>query len=164
MPEGYQLSPGKQNVQLMGSRVSDGYFETMATPIFEGRGFRVTDTASSARVAVVNETFARHYWPGQDPVGKRFRLNDSNGQFVEIVGVARNSKYVSVTESPNEFVYLPHVQNPSSRMVLMVETAAGPRTSRRPCARWSAGWTPTCPFSPPGPCKSFTRCGPSVPT
>jgi predicted permease len=124
-PEGYQLPPGKQNVQVMGSRVSDGYFETMETPIIEGRGFRVTDTDSSLHVAVVNESFARHYWPGQNAVGKRFRLNDRNGRLVEIVGVARNSKYLSITESPNEFVYLPHVQNPSSRMVLMVETAAG---------------------------------------
>jgi macrolide transport system ATP-binding/permease protein len=125
VPEGYQLPPAKQSLQVMCSRVSDGYFETMDTPIIEGRGFRVTDTASSPRVAVVNETFARHYWPGQTPVGRRFRLNDLSGRFVEIVGVARNSKYLSITESPNEFVYLPHVQNPSPRMVLMVATAAG---------------------------------------
>jgi predicted permease len=125
VPEGYQLPPGKQHVQAMGSRVSEGYFETMDTPLIEGRGFRVTDTASSPRVAVVNETLARHYWPGQNPVGKRFRLNDRNGRFIEIVGVARNSKYISLTESPTEFVYLPHGQNPSPRMVLMVETAAG---------------------------------------
>jgi predicted permease len=124
VPEGYQLPPGKQHVQAMGSRVSEGYFETMDTPLIEGRGFRVTDTASSPRVAVVNETLARHYWPGQNPVGKRFHLNDRNGRFIEIVGVARDSKYISLTESPTEFVYLPELQNPSPRMVLMVETAA----------------------------------------
>ncbi len=125
VPEGYELPRAKQNIQAMGSRVSDGYFETMQTPIIEGRGFRATDTASSPRVAVVNETFAQHYWPAQNPVGKRFRLNDRNGRLVEIVGVARNGKYISLQESPTEFIYLPHLQNPSSRMVLMVETAAG---------------------------------------
>jgi cell division protein FtsX len=76
-------------------------------------------------VVVVNETFAQHYWPAQNPVGKRFRLNDRDGRLVEIVGVARNSKYITLQESPSEFIYLPHLQNPSSRMVLMVETAAG---------------------------------------
>jgi predicted permease len=125
VPEGFELPRGKPNVQVISSRVSEGYFETMQTRIIEGRGFRSTDTSSSPRVAVVNETFAQHYWPAQNPVGKHFRLNDRNGRLVEIVGVARNSKYISLQESPNEFVYLPHLQNPSSRMVLMVETAAG---------------------------------------
>jgi macrolide transport system ATP-binding/permease protein len=146
VPEGYQLPPGKQNVQLIGSRVSEGYFETMDTPIVEGRGFRVTDTASSARVAVVNETFARHYWPGQNPVGKSFRLNDRNGRFVEIVGVARDSKYLSITESPNEFVYLPQAQNPSSRMVLMVETAAGAADLAAPLRKLVGGLDPDMPI------------------
>ena len=124
LPEGYQLPPGKQNIPAMSSRVSDSYFETIRTPVIDGRGFRVTDTASSPRVAVVNETLAQHYWPGKSPVGKRFRMNDRSGPFVEIVGVARNSKYISLQEAPTEFVYLPYVQNPTPRMVLMVETAA----------------------------------------
>ena len=125
VPEGYQLPSGKQNVQAMGSRVSDSYFETMQTPLLEGRGFRVTDSASSPRVAVVNETLARHYWPGQNPVGKRFRLNDRNGPWVEIVGLAKDSIYISLQEGRSEFVYLPDLQNPAVRMVLLVETAAG---------------------------------------
>jgi predicted permease len=125
VPEGYQLPPDKQNVQVMSSRVSDGYFETMGTSLIEGRGFRVTDTASSPRVAVVNETIARHYWAAQSPIGKRFRLNDRNSPFVEIVGVARNSKYINFEEGPTEMVYLPQTQNPAPRMALMVETVAG---------------------------------------
>jgi predicted permease len=125
VPEGYQLPPGKQNVQVMSSRVSDGYLETMGTPVIEGRSFRVTDTASSPRVAVVNEALARHYWPGQNPVGKRFRLNDRNGPFVEIIGLAKDSKYITLQEARTEFLYLPHVQHPSPQMMLMVETAGG---------------------------------------
>jgi macrolide transport system ATP-binding/permease protein len=145
VPEGYQLPPGKQNIQVISSRVSDGYFETMLTPVIEGRGFRVTDTASSPRVAVVNETFARHYWPGQSPIGKRLRLNDRNSQFTEIVGVARDSRYISLQESPSEFVYLPHVQHPSPRMVLMVETAAGAADLTEPLRKIVAGVDPDMP-------------------
>jgi predicted permease len=125
VPDGYQLPAGKQFVQVMGSRVSDGYFETMGTSIVQGRGFRVTDTATSPRVAVVNETFARHYWPAQNPIGKRFRLNDRNGRFVEIVGVSKDNAYISLQEAPTEFIYLPHFQNPSPRMALMINTATG---------------------------------------
>jgi hypothetical protein len=106
----------------MASRVTDGYFETMRTPIIEGRGFLETDTRSSPRVAVLNETLARHYWAGPSPVGKRFRLNDRSGPLVEIVGIARNSKYINFEEAPTDLIYLPYVQMPPLRMALMVET------------------------------------------
>jgi predicted lysophospholipase L1 biosynthesis ABC-type transport system permease subunit len=77
-------------------------------------------------VAVINEQIAAHYWPGQNPIGKRFRLKDGDAAWIEIVGVAKTSKYVSIVEPPLEFVYFPYVQRPERRMVLMAESAADP--------------------------------------
>ena len=65
----------------------------MGIPILRGRGFLASDTADAPRVAVVNEQFAKHYWPGADAVGKRIRLDSGTGTPVEIVGVAQTIKY-----------------------------------------------------------------------
>jgi macrolide transport system ATP-binding/permease protein len=102
--------------------VDEHYFETLDIKILHGREFSATDTADSARVAVVNETLAQHYWPGQNPLGKRFRLNNAAGPWVEIVGVARNSRYLFIGEPPTDFVYFPYRQHPAQRMILMAQS------------------------------------------
>ena len=86
-----------------------------------GRGFRA-DTASAPKVAVVNETLAAKYWPGQDAIGKRFRLGDAQGPWIEIVGVARTSKYIFISEPPLEYLYLPLAQHPRPHMTLLAES------------------------------------------
>ena len=71
-----------------------------------GRAFRTTDTLDAPRVAIVNDTFARHYWPGLDAVGRRFRLNDEDedededGRWVEIVGVVKTTTTTYFGEAP----------------------------------------------------------------
>jgi hypothetical protein len=94
--------------------------------MISGRGFSATDSADAPKVAVVNEQLAKHYWPGQDPLGKRFRLNDSNGPWVEIVGLAKTSKYIFLAEAPIEFVYMPQKQQPQTRMTLLAESLGDP--------------------------------------
>ena len=66
----------------------------MKMAIIRGRGFTAGDKAGARRVAVVNEEFAKTYWPKQDPIGKRFRLNDSKGPWVEVVGLTRTNRYL----------------------------------------------------------------------
>jgi len=107
--------------------VGDGYFRTADIPILLGRGFLETDTASSPRVAVVNQRFAEAYWPGQNPVGKRFRWAGRK-RLVEVVGLARNSKYNIPIEPSLEFFYLPLSQNFRTQMTLLVATS-GPSDS-----------------------------------
>ena len=92
-------------------------------PIGRGRGFRETDTAAAPRVAVVNQVLAENYWPNRNAIGKRFRLNDGNGPWVEIVGVAKTSKYLWIGEPPTEFLYLPLAQHPQPNMTLVVQSA-----------------------------------------
>ncbi|HEV3332930.1 MAG TPA: ABC transporter permease [Bryobacteraceae bacterium] len=128
VPEGVQ--PGTETVLALSSAVSEGYFETFGIPIIEGRGFIATDRVDSPRVAVVNEQYARKYYPKQSAIGKRFRLNGATGPQIEIVGVAKQSKYAFIVEPTIEFVYLPYVQNPElttiNGMTLLLETAGPP--------------------------------------
>src|SRR4029450_10436576 len=78
------------------------------------------------KVAVVNEQLANHYWPNQDPLGKRFRLDDNNGPCVEIVGVTKTSKYIFLAEAPIEFLYMPYKQRPNPRLTMLVESLGEP--------------------------------------
>ena len=126
IPEGFELPPGQESVTILASVVDEHYFATLGLSILNGRAFRATDAAGAPGVAIVNELAAARYWPGQDPIGKRARLHDSRGPWVEIVGVARNSKYGFLTEPPREFVYLPYRQQSVRPMVLFAATAGDP--------------------------------------
>jgi putative ABC transport system permease protein len=106
--------------------VDEDYFDTIGLPILRGRGFRATDAADTPKVAVVNEVFAQRYWPGQDPIGKRFRVDSTRGPWVEIVGVAKTSKYGFLIEKPIEFVYLPFRQRAPESMFLLVRSLGDP--------------------------------------
>jgi putative ABC transport system permease protein len=93
--------------------VGSGYFETMRIPRVLGRDFSERDTPTSPQVAIVNETFARQVWPGESPLGKRVRVHDSrdpNTPLIEVVGVVRDSKYLTVGEEPRPFMYRPIAQ------------------------------------------------------
>jgi predicted permease len=126
VPDGFQMPRDRENFTSTMDTVDEGYFETMAIPILHGRSFLATDTADAPRVAVVNEQFAKHFWPGADAVGKRIRLDSSVGTPVEIVGVAQTIKYQSFSERPMDFVYMPLAQHPVARMVLMLRSSGDP--------------------------------------
>jgi predicted lysophospholipase L1 biosynthesis ABC-type transport system permease subunit len=76
-----------------------------------------------APVAIVNEAMAKHFWPGQDPIGKTF-LRD--GKTTQIVGIAKNSKYIRVNESPRDHLYLPYTQSAAVGLTLFVRTNGDP--------------------------------------
>ncbi|HEY6390092.1 MAG TPA: ABC transporter permease, partial [Bryobacteraceae bacterium] len=122
-PEGFQLPAGKESDRILSNVVDERYFDTIGMPLVRGRGFLATDTTTSPRVAVINETAAERYWPNQDPIGKRFRLDGRDSPWVEVVGVAKTSVYLTTGEPKFTFLYLPLSQHPASRMTLTVETA-----------------------------------------
>jgi len=82
----------------------------------------VTDDERGPLVAIVNDVVAAHYWPGQDVIGKRFRLLDRQQPWVEIVGVASRHKYRALSESPTEFVYYPRMQRSAPLSTILVAT------------------------------------------
>jgi putative ABC transport system permease protein len=89
-------------------RVMSGFFETMSIPILEGRGFQSTDAASRGMVAVVNETLAKTYWAGQNPIGQRLRpySDDGGSPWFTVVGVAKDVKLSGVDQPAGTQVYL----------------------------------------------------------
>lgn len=126
VPEGYQFPQGREKAVVFGGAVDAGYFRTMAVEIVAGRGFTDDDRTTSRRVAVVNQQFARTYWPGQNPLGKRIRLETSSGPQAEVVGVARTGHYLLINESPAPYLYLAYKQNPRQRMTVIVQTSGDP--------------------------------------
>jgi macrolide transport system ATP-binding/permease protein len=124
-PEGHQFPQGQEGVNVLANTVSEGYFDTAGVRILKGRGFLETDRKDAPKVAVVNEEFARRYWPNQDAVGRRFRIGSANGDWVQIVGVAETGAYLWIAEPPTPFIYLAYRQFPRSRMRLLAHTATG---------------------------------------
>ena len=97
--------------------VSPGYFETLRIPVLEGRNFNFQDGKNSAKVAIVNQTLARKFYPGLDPIGRSFRLINStanSGPPFEIVGVVSDSKYGSIREETFAQVFSPPHKSPKT--------------------------------------------------
>ncbi len=106
------------------SAAGAGYFETMGIPIEAGRGIGDQDRPGSVEVVVVNRTMANKYWPGQNPLGKRFRF--FGREPVEVVGVARDIKYNNPGEDPQPYAYLPLAQYYVTRLNIVARTQADP--------------------------------------
>jgi predicted permease len=126
VPDGFQVPRDRENFSSTMDTVDEGYFNTMGVSILRGRGFLATDTAEAPRVAVVNEHFAKHFWPSGDAVGKRFRLDSRDGTPVEIVGVAQTINYQNTFDKQMDFVYMPLAQHPVARMTLMLRSSGDP--------------------------------------
>ena len=147
VPDGFQMPRDRLNFTSAMDTIDEGYFETMGIAITRGRGFLASDTENAPRVAVVNEQFAKHYWPGADAVGKRIRLDHSAGATVEIVGVARTIKYRETTDRPTDFVYMPLAQHPVSRMVLLLRSSGDPLDLVQPVKDVVRTLNPNLPIS-----------------
>jgi predicted permease len=126
VPDGFEMPRDRTSFTAAMDSIDEGFFETTRIPILRGRGFLPTDAADAPRVAIVNEQFARRYWPGQEAVGRHIRLDDAAGARVEIVGVTPTIKYGNNTERPTDFVYLPATQHPLPRMTLMLRSSGDP--------------------------------------
>jgi putative ABC transport system permease protein len=125
-PEGFQFPAGKDNATILSSSVDEYYFDTMGLTILQGRNFRAEDSTGAPRVAVVNQQLAQHYWPNQNPLGKRFRSDDAEKSWVEVVGVVKTSKYLFIAEPHTDFVYLPYRQKAQQRMILLAQSSGDP--------------------------------------
>jgi predicted permease len=147
IPEGFQFPVGKDNARVVSANVDEFFFDAMGLTLLEGRGFRHNDDADAPRVAIVNQQFAQHYWPNQDPVGKRFRLADKDKAWVQIVGLAKTSKYIFIAEPPSEFVYLPYRQRGrQQQMVLMAESSGDSASLAAPLREIVRGLDPSMPI------------------
>jgi macrolide transport system ATP-binding/permease protein len=147
VPDGFVMPRDRATFTSTLDTVDEGFFATMGVAILRGRGFLASDAADAPRVAVVNEQFAKHYWPEQDAVGKRIRLDGATGTSVEIVGVAQTVTYRQTTERPTDFVYLPLTQHPTARMVLLMRSSGDPRQLIEPLKNVVRALDANLPFS-----------------
>jgi macrolide transport system ATP-binding/permease protein len=129
--DGYQPTPEEQpTVQY--NEVGPDYFTTMGIPLVSGREFNRADDEKAAPVAVVNETMTAKYWRGRNPIGERVQVK---GRWMQVVGVAKDSKYERIRETPKPFFYVPLRQNFSRAPVLYIRTPLSPETMATTLAR-----------------------------
>ena len=127
-PDGRAVDP---NVRTSASffGVSPDYFSTMGIRIVRGRGFTERDDERAPTVAVINETMAAKYWPGEDPIGKRVQLSYNNTPPREIVGIAADVKQISLTDVVPSQMYTPFVQAPWPFLTAVIRTTAAPEAA-----------------------------------
>ncbi|HEY2352028.1 MAG TPA: ABC transporter permease [Candidatus Acidoferrum sp.] len=120
-PEGRACEGIGKDPTIALRQVTPGYFDTTRTPLIRGRVFTANDAANGALVAIVNETTARRYWPGQDALGKRV-ANSRDKIQRQIVGIVGDVKYTALNNANSEEMYLPMEQNPWPAATLLVRS------------------------------------------
>ncbi len=154
--EGYQWKPGEQPYIDMNA-VSPRFFETMGIPIVFGRDFRAEDVPASMpkpgdwtgpRVLIVNESFANHFFPEQNPIGRRLCLNEryKPEQAFEIVGVVKDVRYFGLRSTTESMIYMPAFRNGGVFLSLCVRTSNDPRQAIEQVRREIAAQDPAVPM------------------
>ena len=127
LPEGQPDVPLPQRPFIDIEAISPKWFQTMRVPLREGREFIAADDAHAPKVVIVNETFARRFWPNQNPVGKHVAIGRWP-QPAEVVGVSDDVKNQGLVQDPQAQVYIPFPQLPWGNMNLLVETTVPPQS------------------------------------
>jgi len=127
--EGRTDPPPDQRPDVILRVVGPGYFSTMGIPLVRGRDFREQDKADSARVVIVSEKTARHFWPGENPIGKRLKPGSTNRNipWIEIIGVVKDVRQNDFVSEPKMQMYMPYQQlNSFAPNALVVRTNVEP--------------------------------------
>jgi predicted permease len=126
--EGRVPPPGEQFINTDERVVAGRYFEAMEIPLIAGRRFDERDVADAPGVVIVDERFAREFWPKGDAVGKRVRHGgiDSKSPWLTVVGVVGRVKHQSLDDDPRIALYLPHGQAPTRTLSVVVRSTVDP--------------------------------------
>jgi predicted permease len=122
----------RQSVSLLAQ--SPGYFETVRLPLLEGRDFTAADGAPQHTAAVLTREAAAHFWPSQDPIGKRFRLYDDQKkptEWITVVGVSANMVQELISNDPRPLIFVPYRQESWDSMSIMLESSHDPSAAVR---------------------------------
>lgn len=106
--------------------VTPDYFRAMEIPLVQGRAFTRQDKMGSPAVVIVNSKLAEHFWPGQDPVGKRIQISSGGEEWRTVVGVVSNVKHRGLDKDAMFDVYAPHLQLPERSMTLVLRSSLAP--------------------------------------
>ena len=125
---GYQIAPGQAPPSADYNGVTPGYLQTMGIALLRGRDINEKDTKDSPRVALINDHMAKHFWPGQDPLGRKFVRKHEPGQQIEVIGIMRNSTTDIPPDDFGDLFYVPFAQSYASVQTLQVRTTSAPET------------------------------------
>jgi putative ABC transport system permease protein len=125
--EGKPTAPGEDPPHGDRWMASDDYFQTMGISLVRGRYFDARDTAEAVGVAIIDETLARKYWPGEDPVGKRisFEGPDDNPRWREVVGLVGHVRNEGLERDSRGQYYVPYAQAANSQTLFVVARTDG---------------------------------------
>jgi putative ABC transport system permease protein len=122
-------APAQGDVPVSLFNMADGgYFHTMGIPVVAGREFTEADRSDAAQVAIVNQTFARRWWPGESAVGREIKVGGPyrEGEMLQVVGVVGDVSQEGLDTEPEEEIFRPFPQAPSWAMVMMIRTSGDP--------------------------------------
>jgi putative ABC transport system permease protein len=125
LPEGQPAVPLAQRPFIDIEAISPQWFETMRVPLLAGRLFTAADDGQAPKVVIVNQTCARRFWPGQNPIGKTFIVGRGPGPS-QVVGVAADVRNHGLSDDTQPQLWLPFKQLPWTEMNLLVRTAVPP--------------------------------------
>lgn len=141
-----QPAPRPEDTPIFWRRIIDpAYFRVMRIPLVRGREFTSHD-AGSPLIAIINETMARRFWPGTDPLGKRFGFR-SGRRRLTVVGIVGDVKFTSLTKDADPEFYEPYRQDPIEDMVLTMRTVTDPLRLAPPLRQALLETDPTQPIS-----------------
>jgi len=128
--EGYNAQQG-EDMEVHNSTVAPGYFETLRIAMQQGRTFDAQDQSTAPGAVIVNEAFARRYWPGRNALGKRIQMGSvregtNDAPYLTVVGITKDGKYNSLGEDATPFFYRPATQAYVSTPTLLVRTQGNP--------------------------------------
>ena len=129
--------------------VTPGYFRTMKIALLQGRDFTAQDGLETKPVVIVNESLARQFFPGENPIGKRIHpgisVDEKPSRMREIVGVVADVKFKNLTSEWKPTTYVPQAQIPIGRLTVIVRTAGDPSILARPLAETVRSIDPDLP-------------------
>jgi putative ABC transport system permease protein len=130
--EGSPPAPAGQEPEVDHRVISPGYFATLKVPLIKGRDFTDADNAQSTPVVIINESMARRYWPGEDPIGRRIKFDgEDKVDWRVVVGLVGDLRHFGAETEPKPEVYRPYLQESTALMGLAIRTTVEPNSMAR---------------------------------
>jgi predicted permease len=126
--EGRPAFTGMESIEVPFDSVSTDYFRVMGIPLLAGREFDEHDAIGTTPVAIINQTFARRFFPGEDPVGKRYVYGGPSpeNKWITIVGVVADMRRTGFDRPVRPETFLPQFQNPANALTIVARTSGDP--------------------------------------
>src|SRR5262249_51470131 len=121
-------SSAPMRIPLRRDDISEGFFQTLRVPLRSGRYFNTQDNQASMPVTIINDTMARRFWPGEQALGKRFKVGvaKADNPWLTVIGIVGDTRRQGMEREPIAQMFLPHQQSPSRRMNVLVRTNIDP--------------------------------------